>query len=212
VLEPDRPKQVVKSRLTLLFLILIFAMPPLLGWIFYLNPDWLPDRPGNSGTLIQPPRPLHDVSLYTPEGIPFDWHSLDGFWTLTIIGAGSCSDACLDRLIQIRQSRLALGVDRQRIARLLILLPHPDGQPAEIPSLTGIDGTLVLTADGRQAGPLKSIFDLQQPSPENILFLIDPMGALMMRYDTTAVQPKDVVKDLELLLNASANWRTPTGQ
>lgn len=210
-LKPDDPQRVLKSRLTLLFLVLFFAMPPLMGWIFYLNPDWLPDRPGNRGTLIQPPRPLHGIKLQTQQGSPFDWNSLADFWTLTIISRGRCNTSCVEQLIQIRQSRRAVGANRQRIARLLILLPFEDGQVTEIPPLGGVEGTLVLTADVQSAERLSSLFDLPQIAAENTLFVIDPRGALMMRYDTTAIAPKAVVEDLEVLLSASANWRTSPG-
>lgn len=183
-------------------------MPPLLGWILYLHPAWLPARPGNNGILIQPPRSLHDIRLQTPQGTAFDWHDLDDYWTLTIIGKAGCNEPCLGKLIQMRQSRRALGANGRRITRLLILLTGREGEPPRMPSLSGVEGTLVLLADVQNRESLVTLFDLELVSSENNIFVIDPRGALMMRHDTTAIPPQAIVDDLEVLLVASANWRS----
>ena len=41
-----------RSLASLWVLIALFALPPMAAWLFYLNPDWLPDGRTNHGDLI----------------------------------------------------------------------------------------------------------------------------------------------------------------
>jgi hypothetical protein len=104
-------------------LIALFALPPMAAWLFFFNPQWLPQGRTNHGTLIDPPRPVIGLELRTPDGVRFDWEVLKDLWTLTLVSEGGCDTACIETLIEARQIRRATGANRQRIDRLLILLP-----------------------------------------------------------------------------------------
>ena len=198
-----------RSLIPLVFLVLLFALPPLLGWVFYLNPHWLPGGRVNRGTLIEPVRSV-DSLILNMSGDPqmLDWQSLRDQWILTVVNRGNCEAPCVSRLIEIRQLRRALAADRKRVSRLLILLPDESGRVIADPPLPGLEGTHVTYIDPENLNEVVSVFDLERVRPEDYIFLIDPRGALMMRHQIESVKPQEILKDLQMLLKASANWVT----
>ena len=190
---------------TLWLLVALFALPPMLAWLFYFNPQWLPDGRSNHGTLIDPPRNLESLLLQTPSGETFDWQSLRDLWTLTIVSEGGCDAACIETLIRVRQIRKATGAERQRIERLLILLPDTQGR-LDLPNLQGLEGTRLAIADSRQRETLLSLFPVQFSEQAIPLFTIDPQLNLMMSHDTAAIGTKQILQDLQKLLKASQGW------
>ncbi len=197
-----------RSLVPLFFLVLIFAMPPLVGWVFFLNPQWLPGSTVNNGTLIEPARAVDKLLLTTAADQPLDWGQFRDKWILTVIQQGVCDAACIERLIEVRQLRRALAADRKRVSRLLIQLPDSSGDTPAPPDLTGLQGTLSVSASAEAAAQLRTVFQLDQVDPGKHIFLIDPRATLMMRHNIEALEPKAVLKDLEMLLKASANWVT----
>lgn len=194
------------SKLTTLWLLIaIFALPPMLAWLFYFNPQWLPDGRSNNGTLIDPPRNVESLLLQTPSGEAFDWQSLRDQWTLTIVSEGGCDAACIETLIRVRQIRKATGAERQRIERQLILLQDTRGR-LDLPNLQGLEGTRLAIADSRQRETLLSLFPVQFSDQTIPLFIIDPQLNLMMSHDTAAITTKQILQDLEKLLKASQGW------
>ena len=90
---------------------------------------------------------------------------------------------------------------------MLILLPEESGKAAELPPMDGLEGTQILhTATGSVAGDTVSLFELNQVEASDHLFIIDPRGDLMMRHNLKTLKTKEILKDLQLLLKASANW------
>ncbi|MCB1868531.1 MAG: hypothetical protein KDI43_08380 [Gammaproteobacteria bacterium] len=197
-----------RNRFTLLALIAIFAMPPFLGWLFIMNPQWLPSETVNNGILIHPPRPVTGLRLSKLEnGQPLNWEELRDKWVFVAVNRGDCDQQCISRLINIRQLRRALGAESKRVARILILLPDSAGRTPDAPPMEGLEGTSILLADNSDvANELVSLFDLEQIEDSNQLFIVDPRGDLMMRHNLATLKPKEILKDLELLLKASANW------
>ncbi|MCU7803881.1 MAG: hypothetical protein KZQ92_15850 [Candidatus Thiodiazotropha sp. (ex Lucinoma borealis)] len=194
-----------RSLASLWLLIGIFALPLMAAWLFYLNPHWLPTGRTNNGTLITPPRPVESLILQTAEGTPFDWQTLQDMWSMTLVSEGGCDAACIEALIKVRQIRRATAANRQRIARILILLPDADGRLAT-PNLEGLEGTQLLIADKHQRTAIESLFPLQLSEQAIPIFLIDPRGDLMMVHDTTINTSKQILQDLEKLLKASQSW------
>ncbi|MES9990461.1 MAG: hypothetical protein ABW098_00790, partial [Candidatus Thiodiazotropha sp.] len=168
-------------------------------------PQWLPTGRTNHGELIDPPQPVGTLQLQTADGSLFDWESLQNMWSMTLVSEGGCDAACVEILIFMRQLRRATGANRQRIARLLILMPDANGR-LDLPDLGGLEGTELLIADSSQRGSIESLFPLQLSEQAIPIFLIDPRGDLMMKQDTTKLSSKEILADLEKLLKASENW------
>ncbi|MEW8027557.1 MAG: hypothetical protein AB2806_07430 [Candidatus Thiodiazotropha sp.] len=194
-----------RSLSSLSVLIALFALPIIAAWLFFLNPKWLPAGRTNNGDLIDPPRSVQSLRLQTTDGEWFDWQSLQDMWAMTLVSEGGCDAACIEILIKVRQIRRATAANRQRIARLLILIPDEAGR-LDLPNMAGLEGTELLIADSDQRPTLGSLFPLQLSEQAIPIFLIDPRGNLMMKHDTTKISSKEILQDLEKLLKASENW------
>ncbi len=194
-----------RSLTPLLLLVALFALPPMAAWLFYFNPQWLPDGRTNHGTLIEPPRPVAELALRQPDGSAFDWPALEGQWTLTLVSEGGCDAACIEVLIEARQIRRATAANSERLQRLLILTPDRRGR-LDLPNLEGLEGTLLAIADAHQRESLLALFPLDLSEQAIPLFLIDPRLDLMMSHDTTQLSAKEILQDLEKLLKASQSW------
>ncbi|MEW7998577.1 MAG: hypothetical protein AB2795_08520 [Candidatus Thiodiazotropha endolucinida] len=194
-----------RTLASLWVLIALFALPMIAAWVFFLNPQWLPAGRTNYGELIDPPRSVHSLRLQTADGEWFDWQSLQDMWAMTLVSEAGCDAACIEMLIKVRQIRRATAANRQRIARLLILMPDQAGR-LDLPNMGGLEGTELLIADKGQRATLESLFPLQLSEQAIPIFLIDPRGDLMMKHDTTKISSKEILQDLEKLLKASENW------
>ena len=186
-------------------LIGLFALPPIAAWLFYLNPHWLPEGRTNHGLLIDPPRAMTPVTLQIPETGIFDWGLLQDKWTMVVVAEGRCDAQCTEQLIKVRQIRRAMGANRQRIERLLILLPDTAGT-LEPPALDGLEGTRLAIAAVSDKPAIQELFVLDQATLNNPLFLIDPRLELMMVHDMSQITSKQILQDLERLLKASQSW------
>ena len=114
------------------------------------------------------------------------------------VSASACELACKTNLYNARQLRLAQGKDMDRIERVWLI---PDQQPLETRLLREYDGVHFLRADVKKLAAWLPV----EPggSMEDRLYLIDPLGNLMMRYPVDA-DPNKIKKDLIKLLKASA--------
>jgi cytochrome oxidase Cu insertion factor (SCO1/SenC/PrrC family) len=124
---------------------------------------------------------------------------LRGKWTLAYIGGSRCDAPCRESLYTMRQVRLALGEDMRRVERLLILTDQ-EGLAELREGLKSYPGMVVATASRAALDDLRRTFDWE--AYPGSVFVIDPLGNLMMRYDP-ATEPKGMLKDLERLLKVS---------
>lgn len=192
-----------RSLVTLWLMIAVFAAPVIAAWFFYLYPDYLPKGRTNRGELIEPVVPITRLGdLRSPNGNALDRARFDGRWTLVYLGEGACAEDCAQRLVDLRQIRLALGESGLNVERLLIAVAPPD--PVLPPGLAGeLEGMQIAEADATAAKRLASA--LGGGEPFGRVYILDPMGNLMMRYAPDAAA-KDTLEDMERLLKASKNW------
>lgn len=188
----------------LLVMLAVFAAPVLAAWFLYFNPEYLPSGRSNLGELITPVVPLpSDLVLITPAGAPLDREVLAGKWTLVYLAGGDCPDACRERLRDLRQIRLALGEASLSTERLLILTdPGAQGLGADLAQQFG--GMQVGLTDAAGGGRLLQVLG-QGGTALGRVYILDPMGNLMMRYAPDA-PAKNTLKDMDRLIKASKNW------
>jgi cytochrome oxidase Cu insertion factor (SCO1/SenC/PrrC family) len=183
------------SRATLWILIAVCIAPIAASYVaFYW---WQPSEQVNYGELLAP-RPLPDVALARPDGDPFRLQALRGKWVLTVVDSGRCDAWCEEKLTYIRQIRLAQGKDADRIERLWVITDEVRPQPS---LLAAHEGLHVLHAG-------KSELPAHLPARhtrEDHIYVIDPLGNLMMRYPRHA-DPRKMLKDVTRLLRHS-KWR-----
>ena len=106
MMDADRTKS---SRLTLLGLFVLFAAP-LAGafWLYYAT-DWRPSRTTNHGTLFVPVRTLPALSFADPGARTAVEQLFTGKWTLVVVAAGRCDEACRRSLVYARQRQCKQG-------------------------------------------------------------------------------------------------------
>ena len=205
-----------RGRRVLLLLIAVCVAPVLASYFaYYVMP---PSDRTNYGTLIEPQRPVPTLGAVlvraetpSPEAIeaegrrvvvalPEDGQdplrTLRGRWILLAVDRGGCAAPCAEKLYFSRQVHAMLGRERGRVARALILTddaPLPQQLLDAHPDLT-----IVRVAPERLAPLL--------PPPDgtvaDVLYLIDPLHHLMMRFPKSP-EPAGVRRDLQKLLRAS---------
>jgi len=194
-----------KGQRSLLVMAAIFIGPMLLAYLLVNNMHHFGDfNTRNHGELIEPARPLQDITLSRTSGEEFRLSELRNKWVMVYIGTATCDTKCSENLYKMRQSRLAQGGELKRITRLYISV---DGKPGGTLQtvLSEHQGLEVVYGDASQVQQVLQQFGLtrQTVADEKIgMFIVDPLGNLVMRYQT-GFEAKGLVKDLSLLLKAS---------
>ncbi len=155
---------------------------------------WQPQGGMNYGELI-PARPLIAPPLRHLDQRAFGLSELKGKWILLQLDEADCAAACKAKLYNMRQVRLAQGREMERVERVWLIL---DDAPLETQLMREYDGTRMLRASG---SPLLAKF----PPPGRVrdhIYLIDPLGNLMLRFPKDA-DPRRMHKDLARLLKVS---------
>ena len=191
-----------RKQAILILLFAVFALPPLLSWYAFNYTDLGKQRStGGHGALIAPPRPLPAWDLVDQEGVATPLH---GKWTLVYPLNGKCGEDCLQNLYRMRQLRLAVGKNAGRIQRA-VLVVNGDRSAVTVEQWQDYPGQLLLFPENMDGDALRSLFALSagdRPFAGERLYLIDPLGNLMMSYARTA-DPKGIIKDLSRLLKYS---------
>jgi len=184
-----------KGRLQLVLIGAVFFGPLLLAWLLY--------DPGNGrqpvsttahGELITPVKLVPDANLNVPrekQDSPYP-----GRWTLVHVDDGACGELCTQSLYETRQVRKSLGKEDKRVQRIFFLTGD-----------TPLDATIVEQHPGltifAPAHTLTGEFMAAiEPYGTSNVFLVDPLGNLIMRFAPDTGMD-DMHKDLKKLLRIS---------
>lgn len=194
-----------RSRISLLVIFGLFAAPVLLAWaLFFVFPDWVPQSTSNHGELVKPVRPLPSFSLVTLAHDTVDETFLRGKWTFVYLHRGACDEACVQKLYEIRQVRLTQGKNMDRLQRLMLWDARdvPAASQAELQA--HFPGQVIAPLDAVQTAELVDLFALdgQGALESGRIYLVDPLGNLMMSY-APGDEPQGIIKDLHRLLKYS---------
>lgn len=203
-MQPTSGEQsLLNQRLKMLLIFILFAAPVVAAWVWNANIErWRPTTTTNYGELITPARPLGALNLPQLDGKHLAKDFLRGKWTLVYIGPANCDKACQENLYVMRQVRLALNEKMERVQRLWII---SDAQVApRLPVLlSDHPGLAVVRPQAAARAAVLDAFKVSGPDPvENRIYIVDPMGNLMMRYPAR-VDAKGVLKDVQRLLLTS---------
>ncbi|RFP22878.1 cytochrome C oxidase subunit I [Duganella sp. BJB488] len=190
-----------------LLLVLAVCAAPLVG--SYLTYYVIKPKGGvtNYGALIDPrEHPIPAMASTTLDGKPATLENYKGKWIMLKVGPSDCKQDCQDQLFAMRQLRTMQGKEMERIERVWLIT---DDQPLDTLLMRVNDGTRMLRAP---AAVVEKWLPLEQGAGDRAadhVYLIDPLGNLMMRFPKGAVSSdtekvKKVHKDISKLLKASA--------
>ena len=197
------PGSVKGGRRRLLALAALFLLPlGLAFWLYYGPGNWGPVGRSNKGDLLDPARPLPPIALPMRGGGTTDPDFLRGKWSWIYVGDGACDERCRKVLYLTRQSRVALNKDMDRAQRVFLVTAnccddvflareHPD---LVVALLGSVESAALLEPfpayDGVPVGTAGRVY------------LVDPLGNLLMSYAATAPD-KALLEDLKKLLRLS---------
>jgi hypothetical protein len=184
-----------RSTRTLWLILAVCAAPMIASYVaFYW---WQPTARVNYGELLEP-RVMPDAPLERLDGGSFRFSELRGEWLLLTADSGQCDEPCQVKLTYLRQVRLAQGREAERIERVWMLTDNAMPRPellAEHPGLHVVRGT-------------RDSLAMLQPevgSAADHIFVVDPLGHLMMRFPRDP-DPSRILKDIARLLRQS-RWK-----
>jgi hypothetical protein len=184
------------GRRKMFVVLAICAMPIIASYFTYYVIK--PQSRTNYGELIDPRAyPIPPIGATTLDGKPASLDAYKGKWIMLQIDSGDCEQACKQKLLDMRQLRLMQGKEMDRIERVWLVT---DDKPIETMILRQFDGTHVLHAR-RDAVNAWLPVD-QGTTPSDHIYIIDPLGNLMLRFPKNADHDK-MKKDIAKLLKAS---------
>ena len=181
-----------KGRLQLLLIAAVFLGPLLVAALLYFQGSPLqPAGRTNHGALLEPIVDVSDSLSDLPAADRYD-----SSWLLLYTNPAPCDDRCQDALYTLRQSRLMLGKEMDRLRRVFL---HGGTAPDTVFVAEEHEG-LITIRDSKLAG----LLDNKRPAnlPAGGFFLIDPLGNLVM-YFRPDLEPAEMVDDIKHLLRLS---------
>ncbi len=182
--------QRTRGRLQFLLIAAMFFGPLLFAaWMYYGNDALQPESRANHGTLLEPIVSLVDA---VPGSALHDSRS----WRLLYANDGECGESCRKALYTLRQSRLMLGKEMDRVERVFL---HGEHAPDTLLVAEEHQGLVTL-----QDTALRAVLDDKKPAalPAGGFYLIDPHGNLVL-YFNPDIEPRDMVDDIKRLLKLS---------
>jgi len=166
-------------------LLAMFLLPIAFGTLFfYANPNYFSESTVNYGELVRP-------VIATDEGdieIGGD-ASLQGIWTMVYVSS-RCDEACEKAVADMKTIRTLMNADMRRIQRMIII--EDNSTP------TSDDKTLI-----KARVISEKLTQGLKKYAENAIYLVDPIGNIMLYYEPQNIDIRLVIKDLKRLFKYS---------
>lgn len=182
-----------RARLIMLGIVAVFVLP------FFVLPLFTsPTQVGktNKGLLIQPHLPLSELALVDEQQLPLLPANLDARWTLLYVVPEQCDGDCVsarnNALYAMRQVRLSLDRNVDRVQQLLVFTAEPD---ADLRGLMQREFPGMKHARGKRQtldGTLAAVVPAQYPAGS--IFLMSPDGYVFMAYPTFVDEKESVLR------------------
>ena len=191
------------GRVKLLLIAVLFFLPVVAALVLF-QAGWRPQGQVNYGELVQPIRPVADMTLDTLADQQTKvslWHKK---WTMLYFGPADCGSICQQQLYKMRQAHIAQGAGSERIQRVFIVTDT--GKLDQLrATLKDYSDMQVVTGPADTVRQLAVQFQLPSGSPMQAperIYLLDPLGNFMLSYPVDA-DPNGIRKDLVRLLKVS---------
>jgi cytochrome oxidase Cu insertion factor (SCO1/SenC/PrrC family) len=166
-------------------LLAMFILPIAFGTLFfYALPNYFSESTVNYGELVRPVIATDDADIEIEGGA-----SLQSIWTMVYVSS-RCDDACEKAVADMKTIRTLMNADMRRIQRMIII--EDNSTP------TNDDGSLLKARviSAKLAQSLKKY-------TEDAIYLIDPIGNIMLYYEPQNIDIRLVIKDLKRLFKYS---------
>ena len=185
-----------QGKKSLLALVFVFLAPVVLGSLLFFNKEKLGiSSTVNYGTLIIPAKPTLAEGLFHKGKPAKPEQALSKRWTMLYIEPNECDSFCLDRLLLIKRVRLLMNEEMRRVRTTFIT---PQANLEDILQKDNPD-LKIRQIESSNAEFLKQFPHLN----ERPIYLIDPLGNMMMFYPQETPEYKKMIKDLKRLLKYS---------
>ena len=180
------------NRRKFILLLALMCAPVIISYTLYFS-EYRPEST-HYGDLI----PITKVSgkgTNQSDNTILRMKDLHGKWILVTIDSGHCDKACQEKLFFMRQVRLVQGKEKHRLERLWLINDNvvPDAELVK-----QYEGTFFVNAKDSE---ILSFIETEETQTKHI-YLIDPIGNLMMRFPEK-VNGTKMGKDIKRLLHVS---------
>ncbi|OGV75835.1 MAG: hypothetical protein A3I83_03790 [Methylotenera sp. RIFCSPLOWO2_02_FULL_45_14] len=186
-----------RGRLVFLSM-LIFFVTPIVAVIAMYKLDWKP-KGESIGELVTPAKLLTmDNPIITSEGSVAPANLWKEKWSMVYVAA-TCENACKNKLHTMRQLHVSLYKEIPRMQRVLITTSN---NVAELKQ--NYPDMLILNQPAIGISTLGNQFNIksEQSISANRIYLVDPLGHLMMSY-APMTDPALIRKDITRLMKYS---------
>ena len=166
-------------------LLAMFILPIAFGTLFfYANPNYFSESTVNYGDLVRPVIATDEGDIEIDGGA-----SLQGIWTMVYVSS-RCDDACEKAVADMKTIRTLMNADMRRIQRMIIIKDNS--------TPTSDDKGLI-----RARIISEKLTQSLKKYTENAIYLIDPIGNIMLYYEPQNIDIRLVIKDLKRLFKYS---------
>ncbi len=192
----------MSPRTKFVMIFLLFSVPFVASTITFLV--WKPSATNNYGELLSPVIALPEVKLIRIDSDSVNGainkelveKSLRGKWLMLTRDGGACEMACRKKLYAMRQARLSLGREQDRVVRVVLV----DDDVAPAAALTQeFAGTIWISA---KALPWLALLPNAQTNSSGDLYGVDTLGNVFIRYNADP-DIKRMMLDFKQVLKAS---------
>jgi len=166
-------------------LLAMFILPIAFGTLFfYANPNYFSESTVNYGELVRPVIATDDTDIEIDGSA-----SLQGIWTMAYVSS-RCDEACEKAVSDMKTIRTLMNADMRRIQRMIIIKDN---------STPPSDDKGLIKARVTSEKLTQSL----KKYTENAIYLIDPIGNIMLYYGPQNIDIRLVIKDLKRLFKYS---------
>lgn len=181
---------------TLWFVVLSFVLPVGLAYVTFFFGDVTAFT--NRGEILNPVVDIASLKLTDDKGEIIPRDTLTYKWRFISFVGSECDESCNKRLYDSRQVHKTLAKDQHRVLRVIVHLA-PASEKLNDLIRTEYPDAINMNGDKKI---INTAFGGTSKLDENEIYIMDPMGNIMMRF--TQDQPvQDYQFDVKKLLKAS---------
>ena len=185
------------GQIKFLLIVFIFALPFFISYMimddYTLDKKW---NKTNYGELIEPVISITNIPITNVNNDLKNTSLLNGKWILIYQPHNTCMEQCLNEIYLLRQVHTALGKDADRLTRLLLSNKNTDNNLLTQVKKSYPNFIIVNKKPDALHGLIKKI------SSSSPLFLVDPLGNVILKYEDN-FEGKKLLKDIKKLFRLS---------